>query len=76
MIALLSGVALLLTACVQDSIVFEKFGTVTVDIDVPEPLSVAGIRVHLSGTGDIRFDHKDCYGALFHVAYGPNGLMD
>jgi hypothetical protein len=29
-----------------------------------------------SGTGDLKFDHKDCYGALFHVAYGPHGLMD
>jgi len=57
MSSLLVGIALLLTACVQDSIVFEQFGTVTVDVDVPEPLSAAGIRVHLSGTGELVGDN-------------------
>lgn len=28
-----------------------------------------------SGTGDIKFAYENCYGALFHVAYGPHGLM-
>ncbi len=28
------------------------------------------------GTGEIKYDHKDCYGALTYVAYGPQGLMD
>lgn len=28
------------------------------------------------GTGDIKFDHKNCYGFLAHVAYGPYGVID
>ena len=27
------------------------------------------------GTGEIRFDHKNCYGALFYAAYGPEGII-
>ncbi len=27
------------------------------------------------GTGNIRFDHKNCYGALFYAAYGPEGII-
>jgi hypothetical protein len=30
---------------------------------------------NFTGTGKIKFDRKDCYGALFHVAYGPHGLI-
>lgn len=28
------------------------------------------------GTGDIKFDHSGCYGVLFRVAYGPQGVID
>lgn len=27
------------------------------------------------GAGEISYDHADCYGALFHVAYGPHGII-
>jgi hypothetical protein len=29
-----------------------------------------------TGTGVIQFDHKDSYGALFYVAYGPYGMIE
>ena len=28
------------------------------------------------GTGDIKFDNKDCYGFLVDVAYGPYGVIE
>ncbi|MFQ5467461.1 MAG: DUF1326 domain-containing protein [Kiloniellaceae bacterium] len=30
----------------------------------------------ISGTGDIKFENKGCYGFLTHVAYGPHGVID
>ena len=27
------------------------------------------------GMGEIRYEHQSCYGALFYVAYGPDGII-
>ncbi len=32
-------------------------------------------NAHFTGDGEIKFAHDNCYGAIFHVAYGPHGLM-
>ena len=29
-----------------------------------------------TGTGDIKFEHDNCFGMLFHVAYGPQGVIE
>ena len=28
------------------------------------------------GIGDIKYEHSDCYGVLFRVAYGPQGVIE
>lgn len=51
MLALLLAPPFALTACVQPHAVFEGFSTVNVQIDMPPPFEVAGVRVAISGSG-------------------------
>ena len=30
----------------------------------------------ITGTGDISHHHRDCSGALFHIACGPYGIIE
>jgi hypothetical protein len=88
MFALLVTPPLSMIGCIQPHVVFEPFSTVNVQIDMPPPFEVAGVRVAISGSGltagdnDFAFTDSTGFAAIrtketgFHYIVARHGRYD